>query len=63
MKNQTVQHQASSRLWCKPREGWIKINTNDVCMSRTGQMGVGCVIRDEWGYFIQARNKVVRRRL
>lgn len=46
-------------------EGWIKMNTDVACLSRTGQMGVGCVIRDEWGHFIRVRSnsKVVQRRL
>ncbi|XP_074324152.1 uncharacterized protein LOC141661069 [Apium graveolens] len=51
---------SGSRTWRKPPEGWFKISVDVVCMLRTGQMGVGCVIRDECGHFMRARSQVVQ---
>ncbi|XP_074355726.1 uncharacterized protein LOC141695374 [Apium graveolens] len=60
MQKQTARTQASNRIWSKPPEGWVKINVDAACMLRTGQMGVGCVIRDECGRFMRARSQVVQ---
>ncbi|XP_074323039.1 uncharacterized protein LOC141659986 [Apium graveolens] len=57
------QNQATSRVWTKPPEGWIKINIDVVCHLDTGQAGVGCIIRDYQGYFFRVRSKVLQRNL
>lgn len=59
----TRQQQGSCRRWSKPPEGWVKINTDAACNLRTGQMRVGCVIRDDQGQFIRACSKVFQGRL
>ncbi|XP_074347700.1 uncharacterized protein LOC141686575 [Apium graveolens] len=42
----------------KPMAGWIKINT-DVAVFPDGSVGVGCVLRDEQGFFLGARNNKI----
>lgn len=42
---------------------WIKINTDAACSVGSDHIGVGCVIRDEWGRFVRARSNVLRRKL
>lgn len=59
----SAQIKACRRKWCKPPDGWIKVNTDAACHLRTGRMGVGCIIRDDRGCFIRARSKVIQGRL
>ena len=40
----------------------IKINTDAACMQGSDQVGVGCVVRDEWGNFIRSRSNIVHGR-
>ncbi|KAL8105152.1 hypothetical protein AgCh_029083 [Apium graveolens] len=44
--------------WCKPPEGWIKINVDDAC--HPGSIGVGCVMRDGDGRFMRARMNTIQ---
>ena len=48
--------------WCKPLEGWVKINVDAAFVQGTDQVWVGCVIRDKEGNFLLARSTVVRAR-
>lgn len=36
------QGQVSSRLWCKPPDGWVKISIDAMCQPGSGKSGVGC---------------------
>lgn len=47
--------QKQNRGWCKPPEGWVKINIDAACCSQTGEVGVACVVRNDRGEFIRAR--------
>lgn len=49
-----MQHQ--TRRWCKPPEGWIKINIYDVYQDQTGKIWIACIIRDDHGDFLRARS-------
>lgn len=42
----------SSQSWCKPPDGWVKINVDAACYLGGEHMGVGCVMRDDRGKFI-----------
>lgn len=44
------------RKWCKPPEGWVKINLDAACQNQTGEIGVACVVRDDRGEFLRARS-------
>lgn len=46
-----------------PPAGWIKINTDATCVMNTGQMGIGCVIRDDQSCFPRARSEAFQGRL
>lgn len=58
----TVHHASRARQWCKPPAGWVKINTDAACTLGSNYIGVGCIIRDEWGNFVRARSNVVQGR-
>lgn len=60
LQQQKVNELTRRRVWCKPPPGWIKINIDAACMRRTGQMGVGYVVRDEGGQFVRARSQVIQ---
>ncbi|XP_074374083.1 uncharacterized protein LOC141714463 [Apium graveolens] len=48
--------------WCKSAAGWIKINTDVACLPGMNQVGVGCVVRDEYRQFLRARSNVIQGR-
>lgn len=48
------QEQNANRVWKKPHEGWLKVNT-DAAVFSDGTIGVGAVIRDSNGSFVGAR--------
>lgn len=48
--------------WCKPSDGWIKINIDAACRSNSDFIGVGCVVRNEMGEFLRARTNMIRSR-
>ena len=52
----------SSKQWCKPPDGWIKINVEATCQQNTAYIGVGCVVRDDVGGFLRARACRIRSR-
>ena len=56
----TAQQSTVERRRCKAPAGWIKITTDAACALGTEQVGVGCIIRDEWGNFLRARSNVVQ---
>ncbi|XP_074356254.1 uncharacterized protein LOC141695952 [Apium graveolens] len=41
-------------VWCKPPEGWIKVNIDATCHQGSEFTGIGCVTRDDRGRFIRA---------
>lgn len=43
------------RKWCKPPQGWIKINVDAAYRTDARYLGAGCVMRDEQGQFLRAR--------
>ena len=45
--------------WQKPNEGWFKCNVDAALLNQYNQIGYGCVIRDDQGEFIAARNGVL----
>ncbi|WOH11862.1 hypothetical protein DCAR_0831358 [Daucus carota subsp. sativus] len=59
-KERATRQPTVARSWCKPPAGWVKINTDAACVLGTGQVGIGCIIRDEWGNFLRARSSVVQ---
>lgn len=54
-----IRRQAYTRKWSKPQKGWMKINI-DAARQDSQYVGVGCVVRDEWGHFFKARTNTVR---
>nr|XP_017239551.1 PREDICTED: uncharacterized protein LOC108212332 [Daucus carota subsp. sativus] len=42
------------RRWCRPREGWIKVNIDAACHHQSEFIGMGCVARDDRGSFVRA---------
>lgn len=49
-----------SKSWCKPPEGWVKINVDAAFYPGSERIGVGCVMRDDRGKFIRARMNTAR---
>lgn len=49
--------------WCKPPQGWIKINIDASCRVDYYFIGAGCVVRDENGCFMRARTCQIRGRM
>lgn len=47
------------KTWCKPQEGWIKINLDASFYEGAGRIGIGCVVRDDRGCFLRARTNVL----
>lgn len=45
---------SSGRRWCRPPEGWVKVNIDAACHDQQGSIGVGCVVRDDNGQFLRA---------
>lgn len=43
-----------NRQWCKPPEGWIKVNIDAACHAQQGYTGIGSVAWDENGQFFRA---------
>lgn len=56
-------YNSTIRLWIKPPAGWIKINVDTACNQRAGTVGLGCVIRDEYGSFHRPRSKGIVHRM
>lgn len=63
---QTIAVKGSNKIitrnssWCKPPDGWIKINVDAACHPGSSHIGVGCVIRDDGGRFMRARMNTVQ---
>lgn len=53
-----IQH----KEWCKPPDGWIKINVDAACRRDSEYIGVGCVVRNHKGEFLRARANKFRNR-
>ncbi|XP_074356208.1 uncharacterized protein LOC141695901 [Apium graveolens] len=47
----------SARTWCRPQQGWVKVNTDAAVFEEAGYTGIRCVIRNEHGDFVRARNQ------
>lgn len=47
------------RAWHSPPEGYVKINTDVAFFAEETSTGIGLVLRDSSGSFIQARTKLV----
>lgn len=43
------------KTWCRPPEGWIKINIDAACHQGSEFIGAGCLARNDRGRFISAR--------
>lgn len=50
---------AITRKWSPPSQGWVKVNIDAAMFGDIGCTGIGCVIRDENGVFIRARNQKI----
>lgn len=48
------------RTWCRPQEGWVKINLDASFYAGTDTIGIGCVVRDDRGCFLRARTNVLQ---
>lgn len=53
----------ATKHWTKPPSGWIEINVDAASSLQTGILGMGCVVRDEYGSFYRAQSKRMVRRL
>lgn len=49
------------RKWCKPPQGWIKINIDAAYRQDMEYIGTGCIVRDEQGLFLRGRVNRLRR--
>ena len=43
--------------WRKPQVGWLKCNVDAAIFNQLGVIGLGCVIRDEYGSFVAAKSE------
>ncbi|XP_074378135.1 uncharacterized protein LOC141719654 [Apium graveolens] len=48
--------------WCKPPDGWIKINIDAACCRDSEYIRVGCVVHNDKGEFLRARSNIIRNR-
>lgn len=55
-----VHVQTRSKQWCKPPDGWIKINKDAACRQGEEHIGVGCVVRNDMRDFLGAHTNVIR---
>lgn len=53
-------HSTGTMKWCRPSEGWIKINTNAACKRGGEHIDIRCIARDDRGRFVRARCSAVR---
>ncbi|XP_017250744.2 uncharacterized protein LOC108221372 [Daucus carota subsp. sativus] len=53
---------SANRQWCKPPEGWIKVNIDAACHAQQGYIGIGSVARDENGQFLRASGRRIQGR-
>lgn len=47
------------QTWCKPPEGWVKVNIDAACHPGCDYIYVGCLVRDEGGLFLQVRSNII----
>ncbi|XP_074371291.1 uncharacterized protein LOC141712305 [Apium graveolens] len=60
-KSAGLGHQTNGiRVWCKPPDGWIKINSDAACIPGASQVDVGCIARDDCGRFLRAKTAVLQ---
>lgn len=52
--------QTNIRRWCRPQEGWIKVNIDAACRGQSEFIGMGCVVRDDRRGFVRARSAKAR---
>ena len=50
------------RKWCKPPQGWIKVNVDEACRVGVHYIGAECVIRDEHDQFLRVRTNKIKDR-
>ena len=46
--------------WTKPEAGWHKCNVDAAVFSHENCIGIGCIVRDEDGLMVAAKNSKVR---
>ncbi|XP_023914729.2 uncharacterized protein LOC112026278 [Quercus suber] len=46
--------------WTPPRNGWFKINVDGAIFSKQKNVGIGVLIRDEWGRVEAAMSKKIK---
>lgn len=51
---------ARTPRWCKPLEGWIKVNIDVAYHHQSEFIGMGCVDRDDGSRFLHARSERMR---
>ena len=49
----------ATKTWRKPDIGWLKCNVDVVIFSQQGLIRYGCVIRNEHGSLIAAKNGLI----
>ena len=58
-----MQHHRSetdlSVRWTKPEAGWLKCNVDAAIFNQEGYIGFGCVIRNEEGVKVAAKNGIL----
>lgn len=60
-KSATMRNQRNRvRVWCKPPDGWIKVNLDAACITCASQVGVDCVARYDCGRFLHAKTAVLQ---
>ena len=47
---------ATCLKWCKPNQSWLKCNIDAVIFKDDQSVGFGCIIRDDIGSMIAAKN-------
>ena len=50
----------SEVLWSPPKPPWFKVNIDGVVFSSLKFVGVGIVVRDQWGNVAAAMSKLVK---
>lgn len=54
---------SSVRRWNPPPQGWVKINVDAATFTESGNVGIGCVVRNENAEFLCARSQKIEAQL
>ena len=59
-QNQQGREVNVQQRWKKPEVGWLKCNVDAALFNQQGKIGLGCIIRDENGVLVAAKNDLLK---